>query len=535
MTTDANFGSKTFLSTETATSKERNLAIGAVAVSTLAFLVLVPFAKVQLAPVSAFIPIYQSSLAINDLITTVLLFGQFSYLRSLKVLLLACGYLFTSLMAMMHMTTFPGLFAPTGLFGAGPQSTAWLYMFWHGGFPIFVIASLHPKTRERKIEPTRVLRAIVVALVSVAAAAAMFSFWATGGQDWLPAIMQGNRYTPAMTAVVSTVWALSVLVVVVLWRTRPLTVLDLWLMVTMCAWVYDIALSAVLNGGRFDLGFYGGRIYGLLASSFVLVVLLVENAMLYARLAQSYESERQERQRAEEKSIELTAANENLDAFAHSVSHDLRAPLRAVSSYSEILEQDHSAELSAEGKKLLGIVRTRAARMGTLIDDLLAFSRLGRTPLKTSRVALNDLVNGSIEELRPSYDGRVIDFKVGELGTVEADPGLLKQVIENLLSNAIKYTRHVSSARVEIGARSDEESPISTIVFVKDNGAGFDMKFADKLFGVFQRFHHADQYEGTGIGLSIVRKIIERHGGRIWADSAPGAGSTFMFTLKRSR
>jgi hypothetical protein len=204
-------------------------------VSIAIFVALAPFAKVALAPVPGFIPAYQSALAINDLITAVLLFGQFDIVRSRALLALATGYVFTAFLAIVHMLSFPGLFSPTGLLGAGPQTTAWLYMFWHG-------------------------------------------------------VMVGNHYTTALIWVIGTVWAANVVALVVLWRRRPHSVLDLWMMVVLTAWLFDIALSGVLNAGRYDLGFYAGRIFGLLASSFVVLVLLVESGQLYVRLAHAHQT-----------------------------------------------------------------------------------------------------------------------------------------------------------------------------------------------------------------------------------------------------
>src|SRR5436309_2479318 len=214
---------------------------------------------------------------------------------------------------------------------------------------------------------------------------------ATAGQDALPSIMQGNHYTPAMIFVVSSVWVLTLVALAVLWRRRPHSVLDLWLMVVMCAWIFDIALSAVLNAGRFDLGFYAGRIYGLLAASFVLIVLLLENSVLYARLVETHESERR-------KTAELLAANRDLDAFSHSVAHDLRSPLRAVDGYARMLEDAYAGGMDAEGRRLLGVVRASSQLMGRLIDALLDFARLGRQPLRTRPVELDDLVNQVIDE-----------------------------------------------------------------------------------------------------------------------------------------
>jgi signal transduction histidine kinase len=316
----------------------------------------------------------------------------------------------------------------------------------------------------------------------------------------------------------------------VLWR-RQRSLLDLWLMVVMCVWIFDVALAAVLNAGRYDLGWYAGRIYGLLAASFVLAVLLLENGMLYARLVEAYAGERRERERAEAKSAELMAVNKELDSFSYSVSHDLRSPVRAVEGFARMLEEDYGPRLDAEGRRLLVVVRESAQRMNRLIEDLLAFARLGRQPLKTQRVELDQLVNQTIAELRATRDNRRIDFAVSSLGPVEADPALLKQALANLLSNAMKFTRDKDPAVIEVGREMEAVSESGMVCYVKDNGAGFDMRYYDKLFAVFQRLHSAEDFEGTGVGLAIVHKVITRHGGRVWAQSSPGAGATFYFTL----
>jgi PAS domain S-box-containing protein len=265
---------------------DRRWALAIVLVSSAFFLMAVPFARTPLTPVWGFIPFYQSALVVNDLITAVLLLGQFTFLQSPALLVLATGYLFTAFIAIAHALTFPGLFAPTGLLGAGPQSTAWLFMFWHGGFPLFVIAYARLKSVRRRTPPAAAIPGCVAGAALVASG---FTLLATRGHDALPVIMRGNHYAPAMSLIVTSTWVLSLLALGVLWWRRPRTVLDLWLMVVMSAWVFDIALAAVLNAGRFDLGFYAGRIYGLLAASLVLIVLLVENGKLYARLIAAHE------------------------------------------------------------------------------------------------------------------------------------------------------------------------------------------------------------------------------------------------------
>ncbi|SFO68216.1 PAS domain S-box-containing protein [Bradyrhizobium sp. Ghvi] len=273
----------TFLSTLPAAQNDRTAALAIVAVSAILFALAVPFAGIPLTPVPAFVASYQSALAVNDIITAVLLLSQFSVLRSRALLLLSTGYLFTAAAAVTHALTFPGLFAPTGLLGAGPQTTVWLYMIWHGGFPLFVLAYgwLKDDNGDSKIEGSTA-RVIVPIVLGVVAAMAVIAWFVTAQHDLLPVLLRDARYTTTMIAVVAFVWSLSFAALVTLWLRKPHTVIDIWLMVTMCAWLFDIALSAIVNVVRYDLGFYAGRLYGLCAASFVLAVLLIENVRLQA-------------------------------------------------------------------------------------------------------------------------------------------------------------------------------------------------------------------------------------------------------------
>lgn len=254
--------------------------------SLLVFVCLVPFARVPLMQMPAFVPIYESALVLNDLFTAGLLLGQVVITRSRPLLVLACGYLFTAALTVGHMLTFPGLFAPTGLLGAGQQSTAWIYMFWHAGFPLSVLAYAFLRDRADAAQPRRVsLRTLVLVVGATLCVALGCLALATAGEAWLPAIMASSHYTRVMMWVTGTTWGLCVAALLVLWRRRPYATIDVWLMVVLCVWVCDVALSAVFNGGRFDLGFYAGRIYGLSAASFVLLLLLIEQGVLYARLS----------------------------------------------------------------------------------------------------------------------------------------------------------------------------------------------------------------------------------------------------------
>lgn len=236
--------------------------------------------------------------------------------------------------------------------------------------------------------------------------------------------------------------------------------------------------------------------------------------------------------RIQERTAKLARANEELEAFTYTVSHDLKAPLRAIDGFSRILEKDYGQALDHEGLRVLGVVRASSAHMAELIDDLLAFSRLGRTELRTSPVDLGALVESALEDLRPEMDGRQLDLVVGDLPTVFGDRLLLRQVLVNLLSNALKFTSQRELARIRVGCRKENSE---VVVFVQDNGVGFDPEYGHKLFGVFQRLHHADEFPGTGVGLANVRLIVERHGGRVWAEAKPGEGASFYFTLPGER
>jgi signal transduction histidine kinase len=229
-----------------------------------------------------------------------------------------------------------------------------------------------------------------------------------------------------------------------------------------------------------------------------------------------------------ERTEELKIANRELEAFSYSVSHDLRSPLRAVSVFTQSLLADHAGSLSDEGRRLLQNVNAGAAHMDRLITDLLRLSQLNRQALHKQPVRFGEVAQKVIADMANERAGRDIEFVVADFPTWQVDPGLMQQVFVNLISNAIKFSREREKARIEIGYRMDGNT---LVCFVKDNGVGFNMKYMNKLFGVFQRLHSADQFEGTGVGLSIVRRIVERHGGKVWVDGEQDQGAAFFFSL----
>ncbi|PTY02786.1 hypothetical protein DB347_22830 [Opitutaceae bacterium EW11] len=269
---------------------------------------------------------------------------------------------------------------------------------------------------------------------------------------------------------------------------------------------------------------------GQLTDSFNRMMARIQQSDLEAKRAQEEVRRLNEEleQRVARRTAELAQANKELEAFTYSVSHDLRAPLRHINGFAQMLEQEFSPSLPPEAKRLLGRIRLGARTMGQLVDDLLRLARVGRQQLMYQTWPLQDVVEQVIHELNAECDGRVIDWRVGQLPSVLCDIGLVRQVITNLLSNAVKYSRTRPTSVIEIGAmKEDGEHVIS----VRDNGVGFEMKYADKLFGVFQRLHRVEDFEGTGVGLAIVQRIVQKHGGRVWAESALGQGACFRFTL----
>jgi light-regulated signal transduction histidine kinase (bacteriophytochrome) len=229
-----------------------------------------------------------------------------------------------------------------------------------------------------------------------------------------------------------------------------------------------------------------------------------------------------------ERTSQLAAANKELESFSYSVSHDLRAPLRAINGYTNILVEDYRPLLDEEGQRICGIISRETKQMGRLIDDLLSFSRMGRREMYIQPIDMKNMVASVVEDLFKEQDRSRIELRVGELHATSGDAALMRQVWVNLISNAIKFTSRKRRAVIEVNSAESEEGIVYS---VQDNGAGFDMEYANKLFGVFQRLHSEDEFEGTGVGLAIVQRVIHRHGGRVWANGKVDEGATFQFLV----
>jgi len=262
---------------------------------------------------------------------------------------------------------------------------------------------------------------------------------------------------------------------------------------------------------------------------------LLKRAIRYAMERKRAEEEirllnRDLERRVAERTAQLVAANKELEAFSYSVSHDLRAPLRHIEGYVGMLQRATQGILPQNAERYLETISAASVEMGQLIDDLLAFSRMSAEEMHETRVSLGALLDEVLRGLQIAARGRVIDWKIGALPDVIGDSAMLKRVLVNLVDNAIKYTKRRERAEIDIGVAGQEDD--RTVLFVRDNGAGFDMRYLHKLFGVFHRLHDAQEFEGTGIGLATTRRIIERHGGRVWAEGEVDRGATFYFTLR---
>ena len=428
-------------------------------------------------------------------------------------------------MAVPHALSFPRLFAPEGLIGAGPQTTAWLYMIWHAGFPLAVIgyALLRDSPRARRPAIAAALTC-VIALASVCAAALL----TTAGHALLPAIMRGDGYTLTLPIVTGTVWTLSLMSLLVLWKQRAYSVLDVWLMVVLSAWLLDIALSAMLNAGRFDLGFYAGRVYGLMAATLVLLVLLIQTGAVYARLARSFEVERDVRDRElHEIRAELIHVSRltELGQMVSALAHEVNQPLTAAGSYVRAGRRLVQAGEVAKADEALQRGVEQVTRASQVIQRLRQFVKKADSECRPEDV--RQVIEEAAALALLGAEGRGVHLEMDfapDTPLVFIDKVQVQQVLLNLIRNAVEAMQ--SSPRRELAIRTIVRTDGMVEVSVADSGPGLAADVREKLFQPFV----TTKATGMGVGLSICRGIVEAQGGQMWLADDTG-GAKFHFTL----
>jgi signal transduction histidine kinase len=500
-------------------SKQKRLAIIVALLLLGTFAAAFPFRNIQLSRIDAFIPIVDAILLVGDSITAALLFAQFSLLRSRALLALAGGYLFTALIIIPHALTFPGTFSPTGLLGAGLQTTAWIYVFWHMGLPTAVIAYsiLRPVDDAMPLRHGNMRFATVATVLGVAIIVCGLTGLATVGADFLPAIMSDQMRAQFPWHFIPPV-ALSVAAIALVWVRRR-SVLDLWLLIVLVAWLLD---SLLLNNTvvRFSLIWYAGRTFGLLAASFVLLILLSETTVLYIRLAVSASARQRERE-----SRLMT-----MDAVAASIAHEVKQPLSAIVTNASVgllwfeRPQPDLKQVVALFKKIVD----DGHRASDVIDSIRAM--FGKHRSEKGFLDVNALVHETLSLVRRELEMQRVSLQLelsDELPQVLADRVQIQQTFLNLFTNAVEAMNPVTDRARSLSVKSERRDLHDVLLTVQDTGIGIDRDHADRIFDAF----FTTKSSGTGMGLSLCRSIVEAHGGRLWASARTPHGSTFFLRL----
>ena len=501
---------------------QRRLALAVVLALIVAFVITAgPLSTLQPGRIAAFVPAYATAIFVIDLLTAVLLFAQFSILRSRALLPIASGYLYTALIVIPWMLTFPGVFTPNGLLGAGLQSTNWLYTLWHAGFPIFVIAYALLKDADpaeglpRRSAGAAILSSVAATAIVVCAV----TFLVTAQNDLMPRIsLDPVRFSTLWLYVAGCVALLIVVALVVLWVRRR-SVLDLWLMVVMCAYLIEIYLISFPVPVRYSIGWYAGRVFGLVSSSLVLFVLLYEITMLYAQLLRAILAQRRERE------ARLVTG----DAVAATIAHEVHQPLSAMITNADagLRWLDRSAPDLDEARAALREISADGRRAGAVIGSIRAMFKSdagNRTSLD-----INELINEALVLLSGDLQNHQIIVQTDpstQLPQVVGDRIQLQQVLLNLITNAIDSMANEDGPRV-LSIKSEIQDG-GVMISVADTGKGIGSQDLDRIFNPL----FTTKSGGMGMGLSICRSVIEAHDGRLWVVGNTPRGAVFQFLLR---
>jgi len=508
----------TWLITLPPTPLQRQSALGVGAILLVGLGILAPFSDTPLPRINAFIPLFEAIIFVTDFITSVLLFSHFPIYRSRALLALASGYLFTALIIIPHVLTYPGVFSPTGLLGAGLSTTSWLYWFWHVGFPVALLAYAWLKDEKAAATQTSTLYAVGWSVVLVCALVCGLTWLTTVGEPLLPRLFaDAIHLTPFNHYLLVFAMLICLSALALLWARRR-SVLDLWLMVVAVAAISELGLVS-LTSARFVLGFYAGRLFSLVTSTTVLVVLLAETSRLYARLVHSNMMLQRERQN------KLM----NLEAMAASISHEARQPLGALASNASAAVRflKRTPPDLEEAQSALNRIVSDSRRTSEIFDNLRAL--FGKSSPSLDPVDVNKVIVGALDGLRTDLTDHEIMTRVEltpELPPVAGHEGQLQEVIVNLVRNAIDAMNAMQNVHRTLQVRTEQQGD-KIIVSVEDTGPGIDPEKLDHIFDPFV----TTKGHGMGLGLAICRMIVERHEGELSASPAHPHGVVFQIVL----
>ena len=500
---------------------QRRLALGIVLVLLVVFIAAAPFATLPMPRLNAFVPAYATAILVNDAITAALLFAQFTIVRSGALLALANGYLLTSLIAIPWALTFPGVFTQAGLLGAGLQSTGWLYVISHAGFPLFVIAYTLLKRADsiQGFSQGSIRIAILASVGLVAAFVCSATALVTVGGEVMPAVLLDDVRTSNLVYYVNVpIMALVALALVLVWL-RLRSMLDLWLAVVMFAYAIEAALQLLPVPTRFSVGWYAGRVCGLLSGSLVLLILLIEITKLYGQLLQAVLAQRRERE----------ARLMTGDAVSASIAHEIKQPLGAIvtNAYAGLnwLKRGQP-DLDAVKEALQGIV-TDGRRAGHVIDGIRTLFK--KDPRTRTSLDINDVIQEALAIVRDNLQTHRVAVQADpneRLPRIRGEQVQLQQVLVNLITNAIDSMTATDGERV-LSIRTEVHHSGCVMVSVEDTGKGLEPSAVDRIFNPM----FTTKTRGMGMGLAICRSIIEAHEGQLWVTAEPARGAIFHFTV----
>ncbi len=524
---------------------QRVAAAIAVIFSALVFVATALFINTPLLQLAPFIPAYESALVVVAFVTFVMLLGQYQRVHSPAVLVLALGYLYQSLIIIPHMMTFPGVFTAAGLLGAGPQSTPWLFTFWHGGFPLFSICYfLLPVAPHASVDARTASRRAAIGIAGVVALVLGLTVLATAGMDLLPVVMTGSSYAQMVSSGISPAMMLLCLVAIVMGTTKKRqSVLDLWLVLVMGVWLLDVAMSSVLGSSRYDLGWYMGRLFDLAAGTMLLAVLLFEANRLYGHLVAALDLADQRNLELERSRLELARA-QRLDAMGQltgGVAHDFNNVLQIISANLHVmrLRRPEDTQLQDLIRRALDGVK----RGGRLSSELLSFA--SKQPLQPKVMNISQLLRSMDDILRHTL-GAEIDVETvvgGGLWNTLVDPALLENAILNLALNGRDAMQGSGKLTIEAGNAALNDDYIAgtgdkltpgqyVVIAVTDSGSGIAPEILERVFEPF--FTTKPVGSGTGLGLSMVYGFVKQSSGHVRIYSEPGHGTTVKIYLPRS-